>query len=445
MSENKRPDTWALARSFARKRNLIRHNGDWYKWTGPKWVLVHKDVLQSEIAHWIAEQGLVPDTRIIKEIEFHLVSLRARGLIEFPAWDDTPVAQHILSCSNGLVDLETGKIYPHTPKYINLNSVDYPYDPEAKEPSAWLEFLNSIWADDPECVKALQRIFGYMLTPDTSMQRMFQLMGPPRSGKGTIGDVLAQVIGRDNVCAPSLQSISGDFALQPAIGRLIMLLSEARLDGRGTNRAAITDVLLRITGEDHFTINRKFREAWHGILPTRIIIQTNEPLELADDTGALLKRLIVLPMTETFAGREDLGLRECLSKERGSILKWAMDGWRMLREEGGMILQPASGKRVLNATRSAASPLTLFLDEKCVLDDCAECDKEQFYTTYRDWCKDNNGSLPMSKGKLTQKLETNYPIRAAKGRWIDKSSGLRAPPIYRGVRLVPIYSPTIPI
>lgn len=430
-----KPNTWDLGRQYVLDRTLLRYQGQWLRWTGPNWEEVHRDLMQSDIAHWLVERGIEPKSQVVSDVEYHAVSLRARRLGSLPAWDGEPLATNILSCRNGLVDLETGKLHPHTPRYVNLNAVDYDYDANVGEPTAWMSFLDSIWKDDPECIAVLQRMFGYLLTPNTCMQRMFQLMGPPRSGKGTIGDVISEVMGRENVCSPSLQSITGGFALQPAVGKLLMLLSEARLDGRNTNRAAITDVLLRIVGEDHFTVDRKFKDAWQGVLTTRIVIQTNEPLELSDDTGALLRRLIVLPMTKSFYGKEDLTLRERLRAERGAILKWAMEGWRLLQHEGGMIHQPASGEHVIAATRTAASPLTGFLDEKCDIDADATCDKTVFYAAYRSWCEDN-GSHPMAKSKLTQKLEANYPIRGAKGPWINKDESNRAPPVYRGVRLL---------
>lgn len=428
------------AQEFIRDHKLIRHEGLWLCWTGPHWEEEHPDLMQQTLAKWLMAKGDFPSPDKIRSMAYQLVSLRARRLRALPAWDGDRVAQHVLSCANGLVDLETGEIHPHTPRYINLNSVDYPFDPDAGHPEEWLSFLDSVWSDDPECIAALQRIFGYLLTPDTSMQRMFQLVGPPRSGKGTIGDVMSEVIGRANVCSPSLQSITGDFALQPAVGKLLMLLSEARLDGQGTNRAAITDVLLRIVGEDHFTVNRKFKEAWQGVLPTRIVIQTNEPLELADDTGALLKRLVVLPMNRSFYGKEDLQLRQKLRAERGAILKWAIEGWRLLQAEGNMIRQPSSGEALIAATQAAASPLTIFLDECCILAAETVCGKDDVYERYRRWCEEN-GSRPMTKAKLTQKLQTNHGVEAAKGPWIDKAANHRGAPVYRGISLRTVYDP----
>lgn len=40
---------------------------------------------------------------------------------------------------------------------------------------------------------SLQEMFGYLLSGDTSAQKMFMLVGPKRGGKGTIGRVLHSV------------------------------------------------------------------------------------------------------------------------------------------------------------------------------------------------------------------------------------------------------------
>jgi putative DNA primase/helicase len=52
--------------------------------------------------------------------------------------------------------------------------------------------------------------------------------------------------------------------------------------------------LLSITGEDTIIIDRKFREAWTGRLQARFPILSNELPCLADASGALASRFIVL-------------------------------------------------------------------------------------------------------------------------------------------------------
>ena len=61
-----------------------------------------------------------------------------------------------------------------------------------------------------------------------------------------------------------------------------------------------------------------------GKLETRFVILTNELPRLTDASGALASRFITLVLTESFYGREDLGLTDKLAGELPGILNWAL-------------------------------------------------------------------------------------------------------------------------
>ena len=154
-----------------------------------------------------------------------------------------------------------------------------------------------------EAIDTLQEFFGYCLTADTRQQKAFALIGPKRSGKGTIARVLAN-LGAHNCVAPTLAGLDTTFGLEPLIGKRVAIISDARLSGRA-DQHAITERLLSITGEDAITIGRKYKSAWTGQLQTRFLIISNELFRLADASGALASRFILLMLTESFYGRED--------------------------------------------------------------------------------------------------------------------------------------------
>jgi hypothetical protein len=87
-----------------------------------------------------------------------------------------------------------------------------------------------------------------LLTPDTRQQKMMLLVGPKRSGKGTIGRVLKALHGEDSVAAPTLASLGTNFGLWPLIGRIAasVIIGDARLGGR-SDIAQIVERLLSIT------------------------------------------------------------------------------------------------------------------------------------------------------------------------------------------------------
>jgi putative DNA primase/helicase len=77
-------------------------------------------------------------------------------------------------------------------------SVPFDYDPNAPTPERWLTFLKELWPDDADSIKALQEFFGYVISGRTDLQKMLLLVGPTRSGKGTIARILTALIGRGN-------------------------------------------------------------------------------------------------------------------------------------------------------------------------------------------------------------------------------------------------------
>jgi len=169
-----------------------------------------------------------------------------------------PEASKLISLENGLFHLEDKVLIPHSIGFFTQNSLPFAYDPSAKCP-VWDAFLKSVWEDDIESINTLQEMFGYILSGDTRQQKFFNIIGPRRSGKGTINKVLVSLLGQHNTVAPELGELCDTFGLQPWLGKLLASFTDARAPER--NRSAVVSQLLRIVGGDTITVNRKNKEA----------------------------------------------------------------------------------------------------------------------------------------------------------------------------------------
>ena len=167
-----------------------------------------------------------------------------------------------------------------------------------------------------------------------------------------------------NTVAPTLAGLGTNFGLAPLIGKRVAIISDARLGGRA-DQHAIAERLLSITGEDAITVDRKFRDAWTGRLQTRFLILSNELPRLADASGALAARFIVLVLTNSFYGREDLGLSDRLLTELPGILNWSYCGMAVGSAERGHFVQPRSALDAVQQLEDLGSPIGAFLREEC--------------------------------------------------------------------------------
>lgn len=342
-------------------------------------------------------QPLAPNKNLISNVVDALMSngYARRPLGEPPCWLDGTAhfdPRDVLVCPNALVNLSTGERMDPTPEFFTIGGVATAFDADAARPEEWLAFLRSLWPTDPDCIITLQMLMGYLLTPDTRHQKLFLLIGPKRSGKGTIARVIRALVGATNVAGPSLSSLQGEFGLQSLIGKLVGIVSDARL-GPKADQALIAERLLSISGEDAIDINRKNLPFITLRLPTRILILSNELPRLADASGALASRFVVLKTRRSFFGNEDKELEERLLAELPAILQWAIEGWNLLRDRGAFP-QPSSAMEDVRALEELASPILSFVDDCCQIDKENEADVADLFDRWQRWC-DKNGKLSM--------------------------------------------------
>ena len=187
--------------------------------------------------------------------------------VQPPAWlegEDLPDPHHLVVTANGILHLPDRRLLPHDARLFVGHSVPFAYDPGAPLPTRWLAFLDDLWDRDVDSIALLQEMFGYVLSGDTSMQKIMLLVGPPRAGKGVIANTLTHLLGRQNVGAPTLAGLTTNFGLQDLIGKTLAIISDARL-GPKSNVQALAERLLSVSGEDSITIDASTRTPGQGV------------------------------------------------------------------------------------------------------------------------------------------------------------------------------------
>ncbi|MFC5739358.1 DNA primase family protein [Sinirhodobacter huangdaonensis] len=407
---------WARALRDAGREHLRHHQQEFLDWDGAAYVAVPDDTVRAaawaflESCRVMDKDGKAQPFRPKPEVvsatidALKAVTHLAPSREEPPRWLDGragPNPLDLLPTRSGLLHLPTGDLLPATPALFTRNAVDFAHDPGAPEPRRWLAFLGEVWpdADEADCVTALQEFMGYLLTPDTSLQKALLIPGPKRSGKGTIGRIMGKLVGEANTVAPSLNSFGrSDFGLEPLIAKQLAIVSDMRISNR-TDEAAVAENLLRITGEDRVSVNRKHKKAVEVTLRARFVVMTNEVPRFADRSGALVSRFIVLPMRQSFFGREDPGLTGALMGELPGILNWAVEGWRRVRASG-RITQPQAGRDVALQMGDLSSPIPAFVRDWCEAGPDLWVAKDRLFAAFREWHRDHMGQDYLSNSTV---------------------------------------------
>jgi putative DNA primase/helicase len=451
--EDPRPVAQRIVTMADVKGQPLRYwNGLWFFWNGTYYQQITTESIRDNLYQILGDAAYIgakgdPLRWKPNQSKLNGVIDAARGLVkvpedaEAPCWSDGHDEQ-VIPCKNGLLRLRDRTLLPHTADYFNLMAMPFDFDESAPPPTRWLQFLKEVFPDDHESVAALQEWFGYVVSGRRDLEKMLMVIGRRRSGKGTITHVLEQLVGRNNFTGISGDHFRNDFGYQPLLGKTLATFTDARV----TFGKKLVEAILRITGGDTVSVNRKNKEQVAVKLSTRLMFMSNEIPVLPDDSGAIESRLVPLYMPVSFDGKgdnpkPDPTLKDTLTGELPGIFRWALDGLDRLQERGAFVT-PKSAAKYMETLEESGSPVKQFLTERCEFgnDKHGEdfyVNKDLLYNEWKLWCH-NNGHEAGTKVMLSRKLIAAMPDVAPKVEF--NHAGKRGPrgkqtPTYVGLRL----------
>lgn len=363
---------------------LVHWKGGWHAWNGTHWCAISEQSLRAKL-YGLLERSIyvtyedgrpVPNDWNPTSASVNNLLDAMRGLhhLDDEVEDGTWTMEEkkgkgirtLVPVRNGLLDYVTGTLHQHTPRFFCHYSLPFDHVPGATS-QRWLGFLDSVWAGDQGSQALLQEIFGYVLSGRIDLEKMVFIVGPRRSGKGTIATTLTNLLGAKNVAGPTLNSFTTEFGLSTLLGKPLAIVGDAR-SSRSTDIHLVTERLLSITGRDQIDINRKYVDPWSGVMPTRIMMMGNALLNFKDASGAITGRMLVLETSVSYFGREDKSLKTDLAQEAelAGILNWAIEGMRRL-EVQGEFSEPEASAKIREEMNEKANPMGTFIQEECVV------------------------------------------------------------------------------
>lgn len=310
---------------------------------------------------------------------------------------------------NGWLNVETGELEPIGPERdIRWNvSTDYSASAECPE---WIAFLESLgWDSETEEYRLLRQWFGYVLSGRKDQERALLMLGPSRSGKGTIIRVMHALLG-DGAVGTSLESLTQQFGLQPFIGRGLATIGDARF---GRNDKGLNARLLSLTSNDELPVDVKYGKPLSINLPVRLMIATNETPNFIEASDALARRFEALVFERSFAENPDHGLFKRLRGELPGIARWAIGGLRDLEGEGKFVATE-KGKNLQKRMIEESAFVRIFVDECCVLTESGRVSNEDLYAEYATWATQNN--MPVFNSvRFARELVDAFPSQIRNG------------------------------
>lgn len=320
---------------------LMNYRDEWYVYDPAKgaWYTQPKLFIERIISIFCLD--MAPNKHQKKDVINEIYSHIHRATLKLDDPWMQPTFKNIILCKNGVaIDIDKNERVPTSPDLmIKAEDVfEAEWDPAAACP-VWDKTIYGIVGAHPEGERERVRI----LIEDCMSQIIIRrnrprsiskgliLLGPKSTGKSKILEAVRAVLNDNMVTSAGLAALDGQFAGLPLYGKAAWLTDELPHDGKPVH----DDWLKRLITNEPVTINRKFKDHWHGRLNLVMMFATNDMPDMNDQSQALMDRMLVIRCQNQFKeGERDEYLTEKLNNERNGILQMLVRAANRLRVRG---------------------------------------------------------------------------------------------------------------
>lgn len=314
--------------------------------------------------------------------------------MELIAEEVTPSDARYIAFKNGVYDLVTDKVLPYSPEFVITNRIPWDYIPDAQSELAE-HTLNKLACDDPSIVALLQECIGYCFYRRNELGKAFILTGDKSNGKSTFLDVIKYMLGDENISALDLKELGDRFSTSMMFGKLANLGDDIGDDFlSGTQVSTFKKI---VTG-NRIKAERKGQDPFEFNPYIKMLFSANDIPRMKDKTGAVLRRLVIIPFNATFSVADpdfDPYIKYKLVEQESIeyLIRVGIEGLRRVIQQNHFT-QSERVDREIKEYEEENNPITGFIEDQG-LDMIENQLTADVYKRYQVFCADNS-LTPMS-------------------------------------------------
>lgn len=391
--------------------------------------------------------------------------VRAKALVRDREIDAT-TPPNLLCCRNGVLDIDTLKLYPHTPERYFLTGLPIAWNPTATCPAIEKYFSEVVTPADRE---RILDFFGLALYRRHFLEKFWILVGGGSNGKSRIPVLATALVGTENAASVTLQQLSdnGTVAAAQLYGKFVNVAGD--ISGGLIKDAAW---LKALTGGDPLTAAGKYERHFQFTNYATMLFSSNDPPRFAEDTLGLWRRPVLIRFANQFGTAAEvtanpdvkladphLDTKLTAPEELDGLLVLAVEALRNI-----LARKSLSQQTTTDATRTEyrriSDPAGAFLEEACETADYLPGENgnepegaiptADLYQAFRAFCREHGVKVQSADwfAKRLKRipewdLETDKVYFAGVRKRAIK--GLRFKPAWPSSPRFPIVSPITPI
>lgn len=302
---------------------------------------------------------------------------------------------NLIAFNNGIYDIVRDELLPFSPEIIITNKIPWNYYPEAYSELAD-RTLDKLACGDESIRALLEECIGYCFYRRNELGKSFILTGDKSNGKSTFLNMIKSVLGEHNISALDLKELGDRFSTSMMFGKLANIGDDIGDDFLQGNQVSIFKKI--VTG-NRIKAERKGQDPFEFDPFVKLLFSANDIPRMKDKTGAVLRRLIIIPFNAMFSKDDPdydpfIGYRlkdaECVEY----LVRVAVEGLKRILNTNDFT-ESEKVREELEGYEEENNPIISFVKESG-MDMIINQPTNEVYKRYQLFMADNGFSLPVS-------------------------------------------------
>lgn len=323
-----------------------------------------------------------------------------------------------IAFNNGIYDIVDKELLPFDSRIILTNKIPWNYTPDAYNELAD-KTLNKLSCGDGATRSLLEECIGYCFYRRNELGKAFILTGDKSNGKSTFLDCIKAVLGEQNISALDLKELGDRFSTAMMFGKLANIGDDI---GDDFLQGSQVSIFKKVVTGNRIKAERKGQDPFEFNPFIKLLFSANDIPRMKDKTGAVLRRLVIIPFNATFTKDDpdfDVNIKYKLIQQESIeyLIQLGIAGLERVRVNQGFITTKES-EQAKQEYEEENNPIVAFIKEvgNSSIINQPTCD---VFKRYEVFCSQNGlvscSNIVFSKD-INRKLKTEVKQKKINGK-----------------------------
>ena len=292
----------------------------------------------------------------------------------------------IIAVKNGMLDLNSGALTPHSPDNYNTIYLDWDYKEDVEYSELIDDFMKQISDGDMKKMQFLYEVAGYCLLKKSIFEKFFIFKGTGGTGKSTFCNLIMRMVGKRYVSTVKLNQFDQDYYLATMIDKLV------NIDFDASDKKTLEDSgrFKSITCSEPVSVRQIYAAVVEMVSCATIIINANHMPKIADKSDGLYRRMILVEIDKKIKNPDPKFLERVTDSDMEYFFYKAVQGIHMALQRGSFTINTSEEKLKLKFQIGQSNLKKWLQNYQYSIAELVNKTTTQLFQDYKTFCLENN-------------------------------------------------------